>query len=378
MSGVLFVLMACSKNEQTMEDLLTVDTLYTPAERVLPGSGQDRMNYIKVAGRDTIFGFYHIGSSVMVFHSFDGLKTSSVYEIPYGWRIIYFEKGNIIIYRKDGTPEPYNGFALQESTDYGSTFIDKIIKEPVYGEQTYTPVFKGLDSGLFITQMGYIFNVFKINGDSFQKTVSLEQNWDDLYYPKLLAYTGPNSLFFISYGASHATNHYACRSDDGGYTWQSRLIETLPPINNYHEFYSDNFLEVISAEKYMFYTTELKWTGEQYLKNMKVYFAGDAGINWMLKDFGFGGYINSVQFVNPLVGFILVKDSFEDASKMGFIYKTSDSGATWSALGDAIYANNITFTDENTGIAMCKNIVQITQDGGKTWKLLTYPTNPWY
>lgn len=361
------MLSACSRDWNTMENFLAYDTLYTPAEKVFPGFLYDEINIIRVTGKDTIYGSYQRDLS---FHSFDGLKTSVINQIPYGWEIIYYNQADVLIYTIDGS----NGFKIQESSDYGKTLHQKMIKDYTTLGVSTMPVFADKDHGVFISQRGNTFDIDAISVNSFKKICSLDIGWDGLYYPKLLTIIDTNNMFFIGYEATMAQNNYIYHSNDGGYSWQRNLIEKMPPVNNYNDFNSRGFLEVISKNKYVFYTTwgEYDDDNKELLKDMTLYYTYDGGVNWSLKNFNFNGYINSIQFVNEKIGFILVRPSLTVANTRAYIYKTTDSGETWTVMDKQVFASSIYFEDENTGIATYDRIVQVTHDGGKTWNLITY------
>jgi photosystem II stability/assembly factor-like uncharacterized protein len=363
------MLSACSRDYDTMENFIAFDTLYTPVEKVFPGSLYDEINIIRVTGKDTIYGSYKRDFS---FHSFDGLKTSVINQIPYGYgrEILYYDQSNLLTYTIDGV----NGFQIQESLDYGKTFHQKMIKDYTTGGVSTMPVFADKDHGVFISQRGNTFDINAISVNSFEKINSLNMGWEGYYYPKLLTAIDSKNIFFIGYEATMAQNNYIYHSDDGGYSWQRTLIETMPPINNYNDFNSKAFLEVISKNKYVFYTTWYEYDDDnkELLKDMTLYYTYDGGVNWSLKSFNFNGFINSIQFVNEKVGFILVRPSLTVANTRAHIYKTTDSGETWTPMEKQVFASSIYFEDENTGIATYDRIVQITHDGGKTWKLLTF------
>lgn len=361
----ILLLSACSRNWQTMEDFLVYDTLYTPVEKVFPGLYYDELDNIRITGNDTIFGSYKSDYSYS-FHSFNGLKTSSINQIPYDWEILYFDHANLLIYTR--------GFQIQESSDYGKTLHQKMIKDYTNGGLSTMPVFADKDHGVFISQRGNTFDIIAISVNSFEKICSLDIGWNGLYHPKLLTMIDAKNMFFIGYEATMAQNNYIYHSNDGGYSWQRTLIEKMPPINNYGDFNSKGFLEVISKTKYVFYTTRGEYDDDnkELLKDMTLYYTYDGGVNWSLKNFYINGFINSIQFVNEKIGFILVRPSLTVANTRAYIYKTTDSGETWTAMDKQVFASSIYFEDENTGIATYDGIVQVTHDGGKTWKLITY------
>lgn len=370
--SLLILLSACSKNEFTMKNLITIDSLYTPGGQVLPGSRLSEYdNYIRLAGIDTIYGSYTDGGRILIFHSFDGLKTSFVYEMPYGFEILYFEKGNIIIHQKG------SGCKLQESTDFGKTFTAKIIKEPAYREAIYTPVFTNLNCGYFINFLGITIEIYKITGSDYQKICTINPDFNQAGTPKLPFMIDADNWCFVNFFESTFNRSYIYHSSDGGYSWQKQLIEQLPPLNNYHEFLALNFLKVISKTKYVFYQLKVTESSSGYIETMEFYYSYDAGVNWVLKDFVLPGYSKSIQFVNENVGFILVQSSYNNPANKATIYKSTDSGETWKALGKEVYAHDIYFSDENHGIAKYNDVVQVTLDGGKTWKLLTYSVLPY-
>jgi len=377
---LILTIISCTKDNTTFESLLTVDTLYTPAQNAFPEPYRNQQPFINIYS-DTICGYYSNGSvnSSIVFYSFDGLKTTFQNEIPYGWQIVYFENKNIVIHRKNGTSSSWAGFSTMTSNDYGKTFTAQITKSWVFQERTYAPAFLNHDYGIFFTRPnatnGNISSIdaYKITGNSYAKISNVLLNSSGYIYPKLFSFIDDQNIFFIAYEVNN-NGSFLVQSNDGGYTWSTQPTGTLPPIDNYlnNEFPHYDYLEIISPTKHVFYDTHLNWNGEEWLKYLDLYYSYDSGRNWALKELNLPGYINSIQFVDENTGFLLVKNSIDTPSKKGTIYKSTDAGETWVKLIPEVYANEIYFENETNGIASFKNIIQITKDGGQSWELLTY------
>jgi len=82
-------------------------------------------------------------------------------------------------------------------------------------------------------------------------------------------------------------------------------------------------------------------------------------------------YINDVFLLNDHTGWI----SGGNANGDKFLLKTTDKGATWQLVNNALLIEKIAFYDENTGVAIedYGNSVYKTFDGGVTYTLVTDP-----
>ena len=92
----------------------------------------------------------------------------------------------------------------------------------------------------------------------------------------------------------------------------------------------------------------------------------DGGDNWQTIDIiNSAGSLTSVCFINSFTGFI--------SGKNGMIYKTGNSGNSWSYNNISTYnLNSISFKDSLTGITVGENgVIYKTTNAGSNWNFLT-------
>lgn len=98
----------------------------------------------------------------------------------------------------------------------------------------------------------------------------------------------------------------------------------------------------------------------------------DAGQTWTV--FGDGKGFIDVQVIGPETFFGITPSAPGDRGPICALYKSTDGGATWTTEATPFYAERIHFYNATDGLAMAEATLQITHDGGKTWKLvLTSP-----
>lgn len=82
-----------------------------------------------------------------------------------------------------------------------------------------------------------------------------------------------------------------------------------------------------------------------------------------------------VRFVDPLHGWILVKDVSSSNFSFGRLYRTRDGGRSWTAL-EAPLGDPVTFVDQQTGWTAggpAGDRLFVTRDAGRTWQRQTVP-----
>lgn len=389
---ILFVIIGCSKKENFITDLITIDTLYTRADKILPDWQYSNKIKVYIAGKDTILGYYTEGSNPFwstVFYSWDGFKTIHYNELPGDFYVSYLKDKNIIVQRRVGSSSDFGGFEARISNDNGFSFNNEVKVPGKYWE--YLPSFPAFNSkgeGIFFIRNTFLWvyktdsiEVFKIKNNSHEKISRIILSLPYSISPIMLSFIDDDNLFFVGYAGDNAINpSYIFHSSDRGLTWKYKLVESLPPIRYYYTYIDEvpnSNIAIISKNKYVFYFT--KSTSDkvldEYQDYVEVYYSYDSGVNWVLKDFNISGYIKSIQFVDDKTGYMLVAtlDTSNHSKYLKkVIYKSADSGETWKIIGPEIYANTISFDSEGNGIAIANRIVQTTNDGGLTWKLLTY------
>lgn len=362
-----------------MEENVKIDTLFIDGTNVLPKNWESNVKFVvRNSGIDTVFGYYVNGDIVTLFNTTNRFKTVNTKTISGNFNVAYYNKEKIII-------QNYGECETQESNDFGSSFKSKIKFHLDSWRSVYSPVFVNYDKGIFFIRSGmqgeyntdYI-SVYKISGNIFQKVTDINLKVPYNLIPRIPCYIDDNNIFFIAYGEdvdNHQRQSYICHSADGGLTWQTKPIESLP-IFGYS--YSNSFIDsknviAINKDKYLFFITQFDfyatYSAEKFIS---IYYTYDGGVNWVKKDFNINGKIMSVQFVNNNTGYMLVKPSSN--SVIAYVYKSTDSGETWNIIGPVIYADVMTFDANGNGIAIAERekIVQFTNDGGLSWNLITY------
>ncbi len=89
----------------------------------------------------------------------------------------------------------------------------------------------------------------------------------------------------------------------------------------------------------------------------------DGGYTWSLIKTSFQADLNSVFFVDSLLGFAISGTSY------GYLVKTTNGGANWNLLSyfDTFYMYDVWFTDALHGTAVGEEGVFTTHDGGISW-----------
>ena len=369
-------LFACSENFVTMDEVLPTELNYTDAEYLFDVS--PKRSYITAVNSDTIYGYYNSNSMLYIFHSFDGLKTIETNKIESSWRVLYMEQEKIVAYKEENTTSEYRGFCVLRSNNYGKTYSISLEKPTVYKEYVSHPVFKNYDKGIFfVTKSGYGTEtiVYEINGDSYQSidTIYREQSYSS---KKLLAYTVNNQPLFIEQRSDQAANrsYFVNHSSDNGKSWQTQKMVSQPPLFMYYwkNFFNWTNFKAISEKKYMFLEPRSYEVSGGYDQYYEVYYSYNSGISWEQHEFNLPGYIISIDFVDENTAYLLLKEFDKVNYLNSMLYISIDGGETWRETGKEVYAYIINFTNENVGIASYNNIIQVTTDGGYTWKLLTY------
>ncbi|MFA6467663.1 MAG: T9SS type A sorting domain-containing protein [Bacteroidota bacterium] len=110
----------------------------------------------------------------------------------------------------------------------------------------------------------------------------------------------------------------------------------------------------------------------------------DGGAHWIsINDSSFGGFSSDtwrmIDFISPAVGFF--KSTYGDGITPSYIWKTTDSGYTWTQLDFSKSIQVLRFYNDKIGIVSCYNYpspgysFHRTVDGGTTWEVVT-PLSP--
>lgn len=83
------------------------------------------------------------------------------------------------------------------------------------------------------------------------------------------------------------------------------------------------------------------------------------------------GKIQDIEIINGNTIYAVIgqqeNPSFGWVSKLA---KSTNGGASWQIMDKDFYGESISFFNEQHGIAMAKGVLQVTHDGGETWRLV--------
>lgn len=107
----------------------------------------------------------------------------------------------------------------------------------------------------------------------------------------------------------------------------------------------------------------------------------DGGSTWERQATGTRASLRAVHFITPFVGWIVGREERPDGTSVGVVLATADGGIRWTRLAwntlPGLHA--VRFFDEKTGIVAGETHdryssgVFLTQDGGRTWKIIGGP-----
>jgi photosystem II stability/assembly factor-like uncharacterized protein len=170
------------------------------------------------------------------------------------------------------------------------------------------------------------------------------------------SFTATSNTAFFSGMELTSSGSFIMRSNDGGLTWDSILINN----NNMH--YQLNTIEFTNALDG--FAGGLNNVSQALIKTV------DNGNSWtdITPDPSSTEQIKAVSFYDALHGF---------AADRINIYSTNDAGLTWNTHNAGISVEDIRFSDGNTGYACgilnTDAVVIKTTDGGQTWNNVLMP-----
>jgi hypothetical protein len=97
----------------------------------------------------------------------------------------------------------------------------------------------------------------------------------------------------------------------------------------------------------------------------------DYGKSWIKRIISLDGEIQDVAVPDDHVIYAVIGlRNNEPHGWISKLAKSSDDGSTWQIMEKEFYGEKISFFDREHGIAMAKGTLQVTHDGGNTWKLI--------
>ncbi len=273
-----------------------------------------------------------------------------------------------------------DNFGLIES---GNSQMYNITKD---GGKTWTRYNNIFDSMCFVDGLTGFFT----RNSSIYKTTDGGINWNVITTLKnsnifsAIKFQDNKTGWAVGY-QSYPTNKLIIRTTDGGINWSVDSNLTQKALNSfdfsksgtgyavgyaggivYTSDWGINWKELSSANIESFrsiYFTDPNdgWAvgGNSSDLSGLIYNTNDGGNHWNLQLNDSSRYLNSVCFVNNLIGW---------AGGFNRIIKTTDGGKTWvSQYSSEI--SSIYFPDENNGWAVSYNQILNTTDGGSRWYL---------
>ena len=271
---------------------------------------------------------------------------------------------------------------IEETNDYGQTYSPKIQKSrfeerseggvSITGTHSFdAAAFAGIDIGwvfsrytalsgsdLFPTA-AKVYNIVK-NGSTGETSIIHIADLPAEYAPISANFFNALSGYLLTRSSTNS-NNYVFVTGDGGFSWEGPFIVGNTAYNMQHIALSDpQNLYIYSKDKIGIYASHdggMTWQyAEPYLANLSHYGVLDLYV------------------VNQQVAYAALARAADDIATIGDVFRTDDGGNTWTKANQAaMYAEYIDCIDAHTCIATSKNVVQITRDGGATWKVLVYP-----
>lgn len=355
-------------SDKMLLDNFQVEPLVNPITQYLignPGSEIRAWMY----DTSSIVGF---GNGVAFYtpNLFDSLYRVSEGECYINGELLYntFEQ---LITRNEG-----NAFLIQQSDDFGENYTIKFNKSQnentIIDGTTVTGIHQFEAAAMSSASLGWFFsnytattgqNVFP----SGLKVYRMVQNGTTGTIDATAIAELPNTFhttdctFINSVAgwvlATNSSGTYCIRSGDSGETWETPALITNN-ANAPNKIVAENFDQIYA------YSTNYPI----------IYTSHDGGLTWVDVPINTGNSVSDIYIVDQLTAFAALPKEPDEIATIGDIYKTINGGETWTkANTKPLYAEYIDFWDEQRGIATSKNVVQITFDGGQTWKPIVYP-----
>lgn len=368
---LLCLFSACTNNtDKLLVDLLDVDALVNPAvSNITTGTEVRAWLYADSAmiGFGGNYAFYTP-------NDFDSLFAVAENAQLRDGKLLYNDFEHLVVQPTEGT------LNLLESDDYGQNYYTKIEKSNIEERN---------ENGVFISgthqfgavamagiDIGWAFSTYTaISGhelfDSATKVYNIIKNGSSgvtemTHIADLpMEYRPVDATFFNALSGYLLTRsnskNYVFATGDGGYSWEGPFEVSNTATDMLH-------IEVYDPQNLYLYSET----------QTKIYASHDAGMTWQvtepyLANLSYYGVLD-IYSVNDQIAFATLGNTSDNIATIGDVYKTTNGGNTWvKANTKAMYAQYIDCIDENICIATSNNVVQITRDGGVTWKVLVYP-----
>ena len=177
------------------------------------------------------------------------------------------------------------------------------------------------------------------------KQGQLVNSWQDYYIPMSVKYTNDTTAYMLIYRSS-VNGTYISKTTNGGSLWSAPLY--LDSMN----------LSIMQVAD--------KGNICVYQPNSYATYSTDSGSTW--RKSAYSSNFNTLQVVSPSLSFALTNNG---------LVKSADTGKTWTAVPgtgiDVSSMKHIYFNTDQKGLMYTDQKMDITADGGATWKNILDP-----
>lgn len=359
----LFIILSGCTNEDLLVDQF--DEVKTKANPFFAGSCHDMEGWMLSENSALVYnGDYGI-------HTDDGFKTFSYIKFKESGpcengylKTLYFDGESYRVF------DDYKLYYKDPLSDLQTFDIRNLKHSPAVGtfDSFSIPIFESDHSFYFVRkfhdQNNVLVNLYQ--GDmsdlsvTFQSTIYSVNTTEDIYGHLGMFATDDQLIYadqeFITSSDSIYINIHAT-SD--GRNWRSSRVMGLPskafynlPMHGYqNELKGRKLTLIFGNSSFGFYNSR------------------DGGNTWRKINFGFSDAVTSLTVIDEQTIYGLTKKDLEyGAGTISQLVVSNDAGMTWEIKPAQFYGDRISFFDKKNGMAMSKQILQLTNDGGETWK----------
>jgi hypothetical protein len=111
-------------------------------------------------------------------------------------------------------------------------------------------------------------------------------------------------------------------------------------------------------------------------KSNQLFTSVDGGKQWTERIIPLAGMIQDIEIPEENVIYAVIANGEDEPhGPISRLVKSSDAGSTWEIMEKEFYGERISFFNSQHGIAMANGTLQVTHDGGSTWKLVLVGRN---
>lgn len=357
-----------SENNKLLLDYADIVPLVNPATSALT-TGDKIYGYMTDDTTIVGFGGGYAYYTPNYFDSIYAVADGVLYE-----RVIYNDFENIVIY-----PEAYSDLQLEESNNFGENYYNKLyvprFENRIEGGETITGTHDFKVVHFLNKDLGWVFTsyaaaqgstvfpsglkVYQVIKDAFNNInlFNLISELSQVYTPADAYFNNTFTGYLLVNNSSN--DSYLLVSNDGGVNWTETYqissgvaLTTLFVLPG-----SPNFMYAYSK------------TGKQ------IYYSSNSGQTWQSFNLIIANSgITDLYAVDEEYAYAVSAAFNDDIAVVADVYQTKNGGQSWEKVNqNRIYADALDFSSRLVGIATSGNVLQLTTDGGKTWKPLVYP-----